>query len=57
MGKQTQLTQRQVELVNKMVSFLRYWDELFPDGDENDLEVFGPPEAYYPAQKEWSQQP
>ncbi|TDS95734.1 hypothetical protein EDF78_103195 [Rahnella sp. BIGb0236] len=55
--KMTHLTPRQVRMVEKIVGFLRYCDEKCPEGDVDDLDVFGPPEAFYRPSKEWNKLP
>ena len=57
MEKMRHLTPRQVKMVAKIVGFLRYCDERYPDGDTDDLEVFGPPEAYYRPSNDWNKLP
>ncbi|MGG5217690.1 MULTISPECIES: hypothetical protein [Rahnella] len=57
MEKMRHLTPRQVKMVEKIVGFLRYCDEIRPEGDADDLDVFGPPEAYYHPSNNFSKLP
>ncbi|MFU2316338.1 hypothetical protein [Rahnella sp. PCH160] len=57
MEKLSQLTPSQLLLVDKIAAFVVAFNERFPDGLEEDLEVFGPPEAFYHPPKDWTKLP
>lgn len=48
------LSPHQQSLVSELTESMRTYLTKYPEGVEGDLEVFGPPEAYYHPAKNWN---